>query len=97
MTICTPKTDAVSAWFMAPGLQSEHEIVFADFARSLERANEILREQLDAEIRKRSEDSARLDWLRHHVSGKEFCRIGICMVDTGDLNELRQLIDGLQA
>jgi len=44
----TPKTDAASAWFLEPGLRSEHEIVFADFAREIERENNILREQRDA-------------------------------------------------
>jgi len=42
------------------------------------------------------EDERRLDWLRHHVSGREFRCIGICMDNSGDLDELRNHIDGLQ-
>lgn len=42
-----------------------------------------------------STDTDRLIWLRRHISGKEMRRIGICMENTGDTEELRRRIDNL--
>lgn len=41
------------------------------------------------------EDTDRLDWMRHNVSGKEFRRIGIQLDNTGDIDELRRRIDAI--
>ncbi len=81
----TPKTDREAVACRDYHGQSIDYIPL-HFARGLEREN--------AEFRK---DTKRLDWLRHHVSGKEFRRIGICVENSGDLDELRQRIDDMIA
>ncbi len=38
-------------------------------------------------------DTDRLDWLMRHITGSELRDMGLDMSWTGDINEIRQLID----
>jgi oligoribonuclease NrnB/cAMP/cGMP phosphodiesterase (DHH superfamily) len=40
-------------------------------------------------------DTDRLRWLLHHVSGKELREIGVQLIWTGDIEEARLVIDKL--